>query len=793
LKSKLNILLLLLIYFSYSAYTQKAGIETIKSFLNKNPDDTVKAKIYEYLAAYYSQNNYDSALYYFDTAIILAQKNHQLSVKLLEKKGEFFIENADFESAMTIFQNTIVILKKLGDINNESKFIVNKGITFDYMGDYHSALRCYDTAIIMAEKTANYKILAKAYNRYGIIYEQMSQFNKAIDFYIKSLSCSFKINYEPEIKNSYNYLGIAYYYLGDYQHSLSYYQKYLSLSEKRKNLKDIAYAFGNIGMIYEVIKDYNKAIYYYQKSLSIHQQINNKTGIANSLTSIGDFCFFNKNYNEALKYYQQVLTISKELNDKRALSYIYENIGYAYFKQKKYDLAIQNIKLSLEICQKLNDLGGNTWNYLYLGEINYEIKHISTAFSYFKIAFETAIITGEKEVLSRCSKALSDIYQMNGDFSNAYHFLKLHKTYSDSLVNADKIRDITALDIQYQNEKEKQLEILKQQEKDLDFQKKLSKQKIYRNSFILGFAFMLIISIVIFRNLNHKQKLNNILRQQRIEILMNNHELTQMNHEIVSINEEISKRNTNITDSLKYAQKIQSALFPQQQWLKSYFSDGFVVHRPLEIVSGDFYWMRKLDNTIVMAVADCTGHGVPGAFMSVLGIAFLNEIYREKKYKNTAEILSKLRAELKQSIENSEMQTGTRDGMDIALCVINKDNFTAQFSGAINNLYIIRNNKLLVYKGDHHHIGLYDEEKDFSTFDLQLEKNDLLYMFTDGYVDQFGGKKGSKFLIKNFKELLLKIAHLPMDEQKASLEQTLDDWKKGHQQVDDILVLGIKI
>jgi serine phosphatase RsbU (regulator of sigma subunit) len=196
---------------------------------------------------------------------------------------------------------------------------------------------------------------------------------------------------------------------------------------------------------------------------------------------------------------------------------------------------------------------------------------------------------------------------------------------------------------------------------------------------------------------------------------------------------------------------------------------------------------------VVVAVADCTGHGVPGAFMSVIGIAYLNEIAREKNNQKTGKMLDKLRLELRQSLENSEYKADTKDGMDIALCAINTNNLTAQYSGAINNLYLIRDKNLVVYKGDHQHIGILDEEKDFTSFELQLKKDDILYMFTDGYVDQFGGKTGRKFLIKHFKQLLLEITQLPMEEQKTVLEKTLDDWQKGYQQVDDILVLGIKI
>ncbi len=795
MKKKILILFVLFILCNTIVNSQGINIEKIKPLLEKKLEDSIKIKINEYLAECFFEKNYDSAIYYIDRAISLTENKTPSKTKanLLASKTKYLVENGQYDEALQLNNEILSICSSIGDMNLQGKTLVDKGLVFDYLGDYTKALCCYDSALIIANKENNKTLLAYTYNRYGIIYEEMSQFHKAIEYYKKSLGISIEINYEKESKNSFNYLGICYFYLGDYQHSLEYYQKFLDCSEKQNALKDIAFAYGNIGMIYEMIKDYKKALLYYQKSLSIHQQINNKQGIANSLTCIGDINFENGNYKEALKLYMSVLDIAEEINDKRVKAFIYTSIGNAYNKLKMHESAIESYKLSFELCEQLGDISGKAWNHYYLGEVYYDKQNFPLAFKYYKMAYEAAIITGEKEVLKNCSKSLSELYNKKDDFKNAYDFLMLNKAYSDSLFNADKIRDITALSIQYQNTKEREIEELQHQQRDLEFQKKISKQKVFRNSFILGFVFMLIIAFNIFRNLKHKQKLNKILKEQRGEILIKNEELTQMNHEIVLHNEEISKRNNNITGSLKYAQKIQSALFPQEQLFKEYFNDGFVIHRPLEIVSGDFYWMKKIKNMVVVAVADCTGHGVPGAFMSVLGIAYLNEIARDKQNQKTGEVLDKLRIELKQSIDHSEYEADSKDGMDIALCAINIDDYSAQFSGAINNLYIIRNNNLLVYKGDHQHIGIYDEEKAFTNFEIQLEKDDILYMFTDGYVDQFGGKDGRKFLIKHFKQLLLNIANFPLSEQKAILEKTLNDWQKGYQQVDDILVVGVKI
>jgi serine phosphatase RsbU (regulator of sigma subunit) len=219
----------------------------------------------------------------------------------------------------------------------------------------------------------------------------------------------------------------------------------------------------------------------------------------------------------------------------------------------------------------------------------------------------------------------------------------------------------------------------------------------------------------------------------------------------------------------------------------------FNLYAPLDIVSGDFYWVKQIEHYTVVAVADCTGHGVPGAFMSMLGIAFLNEIARNKFVGKASTILDKLRDEVKYSLEQKTIKARNKEGMDMTILIIDQQTKQAQFAGAHNQMILIRNKELTVYKGDRQPIGISENEEKFHNHHLQLQKNDMIYMFTDGYTDQFGGEYGRKFMIKNFKQLLLKVSELPIDKQKAMIKQTLDSWKKGFQQIDDILVVGIKI
>jgi len=264
------------------------------------------------------------------------------------------------------------------------------------------------------------------------------------------------------------------------------------------------------------------------------------------------------------------------------------------------------------------------------------------------------------------------------------------------------------------------------------------------------------------------------------------------------VKKEIEYRHNEVTKSINYAQRIQKALLPGEETFKTCRYEHFIFWSPRDIVSGDFYWIKQIGDYTAIVVADCTGHGVPGAFMSVLGISFLNDIFSRNKIYPANEVLEKMRRMMKNSFHynGDSKKFKSSDGIDMALAIIDNKNLKLDFSGANNPLYIIRNGELIILKATRNPIGNYPFEKPFVSEQFDLQKNDRIYMFSDGFIDQFGGKKGRKFLKKNFQRLLLHIAkeNLPMEEEKEVLEIALHQWKGNkYQQVDDILVFGLKI
>ncbi len=298
---------------------------------------------------------------------------------------------------------------------------------------------------------------------------------------------------------------------------------------------------------------------------------------------------------------------------------------------------------------------------------------------------------------------------------------------------------------------------------------------------------LVIITLVIIFYVKYRERK---LKQERDRL---DHLVKERTKEVVKQKVEIEEKNEQITSSIKYAQRIQQALLPAKGYLDEHLSDHFVLFKPRDIVSGDFYWANKKNNHLVFVAADCTGHGVPGAFMSMLGISFLDEIVIKNDIITSDSILNELRSHVITALKQKGEANEAKDGMDMALCSLDLTNNTLEFSGANNPLYLIRGGELMESKADKMPVAIYAKMKPFQKDTFELRKGDTLYIFSDGYVDQFGGPDGRKFMKKNFKNLLIDIHNKPMKEQHDILDETIKDWMNGEHQLDDMVVMGVKI
>jgi serine phosphatase RsbU (regulator of sigma subunit) len=332
--------------------------------------------------------------------------------------------------------------------------------------------------------------------------------------------------------------------------------------------------------------------------------------------------------------------------------------------------------------------------------------------------------------------------------------------------------------------KEKEM-LVAEQSKRIDDQiseifTKKNKIKEQESIIWLSLIFIIIVSILgvlAYRSYRLKNKANKLVLQQKTEI--------EEQHKV------LEEQHREITDSINYAKRIQEAILPPLKLVKGYMPDSFILYQPKDIVAGDFYWMEGVNNLIIFAAADCTGHGVPGAMVSVVCHNAMNRAVKEFMLVKPNEILDKTREIVLETFEKSDEDVN--DGMDIALCSINTESKKLSYSGANNGLYLIRDGELTQVKPDKQPIGNYQDAKPFTLHEFDLKKGDVLYTFSDGYPDQFGGPKGKKFMYKNFRNLLLDIHQKPMNEQHSLLVKAFEEWRGAHEQIDDVCVIGVRI
>jgi serine phosphatase RsbU (regulator of sigma subunit) len=550
-------------------------------------------------------------------------------------------------------------------------------------------------------------------------------------------------------------------------------------------------------------------------------------------------------YDEAISYYEKSLNLKLELNDIWGAGKCYNNIGNAYQHKKEYKKSIEYFKKALEIKVKYEDREGIALVKASIAELflamanSIEISNSKKSYYYKESiiygleAYKLAKQLDTKQWIGLSSSVLSKSYKEMGSYKQSVKYLEIYIKNDSIMFSDEKTKAITEMEAKYKNEK-KQLEIEKL-EKDKELDKEIiarqeaenKKQNIILLSFIVGFILIFVFAIVIFYFLRQKRRANILLAFQKHEISDKNEELNQLVEEITTQRDEIEtqrdevvtqkeiieKIHFEVSESIDYATKIQESILPEKEILAKFISEFFVLYKPKDKVSGDFYWWNQINGQTIITVADCTGHGVPGAFMSMLGVSFLREILQKEHITYPGIILKKLRKEIIKTLKQKDEIGGQKDGMDMSIISINHETNVLQYAGANNPLYIVKSGKLKVeseaiklYELDEYFnfklyevkpnkmpISIYYKMDDFDTHEIQLEKGDQLYLFSDGYVDQFGGAKGRKFKSKAFKKLLLENADNPMQEQKEILNHTIENWKGDIEQIDDVTVMGIKI
>ncbi len=610
---------------------------------------------------------------------------------------------------------------------------------YQVKSDYDKAIVLLDELMKDATRTKDLKSIARANHLYANIYKDKSEYNKAIEYNLKALKLFEQLGEKENVSACNNLMGNLYRIQGQYTKALTCYKTANTIDSARGDKLNMGLSYNNIGLAYSDLKESKTALLYLQKALAIKMEIGNLKSASNTLNLMGTVYMDMNDNDKALDYIKQALAIKEKLNDEKGMAVSYINMGGVYALQKKYDEAI--------------------------------------------VCYNKSIVLGKKvsnnDLVKEDYKALSNVYAEMKNMAKAYEYQVLYTNLKDSIYNGENLQQINDMQTKYETGKKEQENKLLQAQ-NMVSESTIRQQKIISYFIAGGLLLAITLTFFIFRGYREKQKANEIITEQKKMVDEKNMMVEEKNKEIL--------------DSIHYARRIQRALLTSDKYLKKVLPEHFVLYKPKDIVSGDFYWSIKHHNKVYVATGDCTGHGVPGAFMSLVGISFLNEIVIERKVLSPDQVLNQLREEIIKALNPEDAMEESKDGMDIVLCCYDFEKMEMQFAAANNSLYLIRDGQLQEFKADKFPVGKYHD--DYLPFTLQilpLQKNDCIYSFTDGYADQFGGPQGKKYKYKQLQQQLLNKYKLPFTEQKQLLDKEIETWKGNLEQIDDILIIGIKI
>jgi len=634
-------------------------------------------------------------------------------------------------------------------------------------GKYKEALP-YFTKIVQTFSASYPKRGIDAKNKITLIYILTEAYNKADSLANSVIEASLKFNYPKGIGWANRNLGLVNTFLGKYTDAVTYNLKALKVWEDTKNQKMTSVSNSDLGIVFYYQGNYEKAAFYWENALKLKPDTTTAdymadlANLSGAYLELGNYANASESVKKVLRYYS---------NDKKSDKYnsALNSLANIENRRKNYNQAItyytESLKNREEGIGRMVDLA---MTYVNLCGAYTDIGKPKEALEYGLKGYQKAIESGDKHELLHVYNGLKLAYAKGDNFKKSYEFAELYNTLKDSLNNIESQKQVNELDKQYQTEKkEKDNQILSKQ---LEIQQIQGKQQQFF-LIVSGVVLVLIcaLSIVLFNQNKQKRRVNTKLEVK---------------------NQIIEEQHKNIIDSINYAKRIQQAVLKEEEHVSKHLPPHFILFKPKDIVSGDFYWALEKGEYLYVTAADCTGHGVPGAFLTMLGISYLNEINARKEILTPAEILDELRAKI---VNELSKHGTTKDGMDISLMRMHLKTREIMWAGAFNPLWYIESGILKEIKANKQPIGYVEGPKPFTNHILHLNANDTIYLFTDGFADQFGGPKGKKYKYKQLEENLLTNSQKPFEEQKEILSRSFDDWKLNLEQVDDVTIIGISV
>lgn len=631
-------------------------------------------------------------------------------------------------------------------------------------------------------KINNYYKVLSFYKNINLYDSTIETYNKIATEYIK---INDTINYIKN-KNQEAYNKII---IGLHENALKILYKNLKISENKNYKKLLSETYFYLGYAFK--NTYlEKAKKFFKNSLKYNSDTLDAY-YSKSLNEIGNIYSNSEKANRALPFLKRALKIRTHTKDKN-LSQSYSDMAFAYSKLNNFYKAI----LYMHKCIDFEINKGIDWKlaeyYSSLGYYYMKAGKMANAEKYLNTSLEYAKIINIQPVFKKVYSNLYIFYKQNKNYKTALQYLELSKNYEDTILSNNTIRQITELEKKYNTEKQaSKLFIMNKKKETTD-------AIIFRQK-IIGFISLFTIILLIFllnsaiKSRKKSKKINKALLLQNEEIKQKNFQIEKHTKKIALANNKIANKNFHIRDNIKYARRIQKAMLPSKEEIKKNIPENFIIYKPKEIVSGDFYSIKEINNKTIIVVGDSTGHGVSGGFMSVLGMSLINDIIKENILE-PAEVLNTLRKRIINSLHQKKKHTIANDGMDLAFCVYDKELKQLSYAGAQISLYIANKKGINKIKANMMTVGVgLCENKTFTQKTIKLVGNETFYLFSDGYPDQFGGKDGKKFMIGNVKKMLIEIKDKPLNIQKNYIEANLKTWQAGFKQIDDILFIGFKL
>ena len=663
--------------------------------------------------------------------------------------------------------------------------IVNLSLYYEDLEDFENAMRSLTQGIKFFPDTTDLHNLSLRLD-IGNLLLNSGEYSLAIKQLSEVANLAAKMDMTGQQQRAERFLGYAYLYNNDFELATKVFLSQKVYHEKHNNREELSIAFSDLGVVNYYTKNYDKCAHFWEEELKLNEGLNKMVDVCGNYSNLGLIYLELHKPDLAELALQNANRLADSLDLGTTKIDVLTNLGKLEFERNNFEKAEEYLVESFHLLERFGNPRQLVNGYINVGTIFYNNGKYDQAKKYIDLGYEVSKENHLLEYQMNSYISYAGLYSMQNQYELAYLYMDSANSYQDSVLTVARLNQISELEAKYElRQKADSIQIATQQIAIEKNQKSLAEKKAKmeqeenkeKTIYLFGAVVLLVLAAgmiaLVIRSNRLRSKANKLLSDQKAII---------------------EQKNQDITDSIEYARHLQDAIMPDDNEINRAIKNLVLLYEPRDIVSGDFYWFQEKNDKVFLAIADCTGHGVPGAFIAMLCVDSFNKVVNTMDVSDPGEILTKVNISINDVFMREGASFKANDGMDVSLCVIDKKTMNIEFSSAMNKLVLIRDQEIIEYRGDKTPIGgRTDPSYNFSTTVIPLEEGDRFYMFSDGYMDQFGGEYGKKFMYKRMKEMLVEIHRMNPQKQREEMMKRLLDWQGEYQRVDDILVAGFEI